>query len=479
MKYIQNITLDVNCNPANYQYINAKQCDNASRVLNVTLTSNNQQIKPETGTEAIFRCLKPDGNSCVNPAVINADGTVTVEFTKQELAVKGVTLADISLIKNETILSTVSFRILVDEAPVSVSKVKSSGEFLILLDTIKAAETAIEKAAIAANEAKSATEAAIMARQYSDSSTAATNEAADLAHAAKTEAEEAAQNANVAVDNANSAAQAAKDLVEEVNTKLTNGEFDGADYILTSSDKIEIAKLVEPLAESMQGGTVTYEIPKEYYSANVFAFDRYHTTDPNKPGINIFIPTTTIELAEIKIDAVRFEADANAGLFECEEPENFSDWSIDEKANWYDKLYEPYMTVSQNSWCPNPIKSWIYYAVESSSGMTLQSVFRNDISIRISIKKNAADEITAIISNPNMVSSNDAINVFYPVITKISLSDEESGIDTLKFAILLFGNCPKYSDNGGYVTLDDTIEEATITYIPNNTFVEADKNESI
>lgn len=25
MKYIQNITLDVNCNPANYQYINAKQ----------------------------------------------------------------------------------------------------------------------------------------------------------------------------------------------------------------------------------------------------------------------------------------------------------------------------------------------------------------------------------------------------------------------------------------------------------------------
>ena len=47
MKYIQNITLDVNCNPANYQYINAKQCDNASRVLNVTLTSNNQQIKPE------------------------------------------------------------------------------------------------------------------------------------------------------------------------------------------------------------------------------------------------------------------------------------------------------------------------------------------------------------------------------------------------------------------------------------------------
>ena len=32
---------------------------------------------------------------------------------------------------------------------------------------------------------------------------------------------------------------------------MTNGEFDGADYILTSSDKIEIAKLVEPLAESM------------------------------------------------------------------------------------------------------------------------------------------------------------------------------------------------------------------------------------
>ncbi|MDE6506293.1 MAG: phage baseplate upper protein, partial [Eubacterium sp.] len=222
MKYIQNITLDVNCNPANYQYINAKQCDNASRVLKVTLTSNNQQIKPETGTEAIFRCLKPDGNSCVNPAVINADGTVTVEFTKQELAVKGVTLADISLIKNETVLSTVSFRILVDEAPVSVSKVKSSGEFLILLDTIKAAETAIEKAAIAANEAKSATEAAIMARRDSDSSTAAANEAANLAHAAKTEAEEAAEKADTAANSAISAAESVDNAKENANAAANN-----------------------------------------------------------------------------------------------------------------------------------------------------------------------------------------------------------------------------------------------------------------
>ena len=45
MKYIQNITLDVSEN-LEYKYINAKQGDNATRYLNITLTENNEKITP-------------------------------------------------------------------------------------------------------------------------------------------------------------------------------------------------------------------------------------------------------------------------------------------------------------------------------------------------------------------------------------------------------------------------------------------------
>ncbi len=464
MKYIQNITLDVNCNPANYQYINAKQCDNASRVLKVTLTSNNQQIKPETGTEAIFRCLKPDGNSCVNPAVINADGTVTVEFTKQELAIKGVTLADISLIKNETILSTVSFRIMVDEAPISVSKVKSSGEFLILLDTIKAAETAIEKSAVSANEAQNAAEAA--------------DEAANLANAAKIEAEEAAQNANVAVDNANSAAQAAKALVDDVNIKLVNGEFDGSDYVLTAADKTEIAKLVEPLAESMQGGTVTYEIPKEYYSADFFAFDRNNQSNPSSD--EFFIPSAMIDLAEIKFDAKKFDEDADAGLIDSQIPEDIDDWSINEQLKFYDNLYESYTIITQYPWTPEPIRSWLYFPLKNSQFLPMQLVFRNNMDVQFIIRRKNSIEEATIIANPNLIYSDGVmndINIFYPQLFIEYIEDGDFQIYKLK--LYLIGDSPKYASDKRYATAVDTIEETTITFIPNNTFVEADKNESI
>ena len=643
MKYIQNITLDVNCSPANFQYINAKQCDNASRALNVTLTSNNQKIKPETGTEAVFRCLKPDGNSCVNPAVINADVTITVEFTKQELAVKGVTLADISLIKNDTILSTVSFRILVDEAPVSVSKVKSSGEFLILLDTIKAAEEATQnansatdkanKATTAANTAKknadtaannansaantvneakanadnaaeaasaaadSANEAAEKANSAADSANEAkenANSAADAANAAAERAENAVQdtervinkateaateantaansaqtaadlvtsklengefigpqgeqgiqgekgddgfspiitvavsenghnvtitdstgdksfdvlngeqglpgedgkdyiltdadkkdiadlaveNAAEAADNANSAAQAVQDLIDAVNQKLANGEFNGADYNLTAADKTEIAKLVEPLAESMQGGTVTYEIPKEFYEGNIFAFDRNNTTDPNKTGINIYIPYIAFNLAEIVLDSERFDADLNSGLIE-ELPDEVYELPLDEQVPIFEEYFKDYITISQNPWCPNTIKPLLYYALANTEYMPLQQVFRNDIKIQMAIEREYTGEETIIVASPNFTSADDiaGTNIFYPIMLMQTDSGDNSEI--IRFTIVILGSCPKYSSDSKYATANDTIKEVTFTFIPNNTFVEADKNESI
>lgn len=632
MKYIQNITLDISCSPT-YQIINAKQCDNLSRCLNITLTSNGQQIKPESGVKAVFRCLKPDGNSCINPATINTDGTITVEFTKQELAVKGITLADISLLKNETILSTVSFSILVDKAPISLNISDSRSEFLILLDTIKVAETAADNANKAADKAKNATDAAVVAKQDADSSTAAANNAANLANTAKIEAEKAARNANIAADSAttaansveeakqnaniaannansaaerienaikatdestakadtatenanaaasavqtltaalteklengdfigaqgkqgiqgekgedgfsptvsiapldnghtvsitdidgeksfnvldgkqgvpgndyiltdedkkeiadlavdnagqaadkaNAAAQAAQDVINYVNQKLADGDFNGADYILTAADKTEIAKLVTPLAESMQGGTVTYEIPKEYYEGEFLAFDRNNTTDPNKTGINVYLPSVAFKLGKLVLDGARFEEDLSSGLIEEPSDEIFQ-LPLDEQVPILEELYKNYMTISQNPWCPKTIKPLMYYALANTQIMTLPQVFRNSIETRIVIKREDSEERTIVVANPNFTNADSTgfINCFYPLITVNSTVADNSQI--IELSLFILGNCPKYASDSRYATADDTIEEVTFMFIPNNTFVEADNNESV
>ncbi|MDE6506402.1 MAG: hypothetical protein K2K71_04010, partial [Eubacterium sp.] len=253
----------------------------------------------------------------------------------------------------------------------------------------------------------------------------------------------------------------------------------GADYVLTAADKTEIANLVAPLAESMQGGTVTYEIPKEYYNADFFAFDRNNITDPNKTGIVVSIPTAIIELAEIKIDVARMETDIESGIFE-DLPEEVYKLPIDEQIPIFEEHYKNYMTISQHPWCPKTIKPWIYYAIVLRNPTApLQQFFRNDIDIRIRIKRDYTEEETIVVANPSFIQASEAMgaNAFYPVIIAGENTDETTGFDIIEFAIMMIGNCPKYLSDSKYATADDTIEEVTFTFIPKNTFVEVDKND--
>ena len=139
MQSTQYVTLDLNTRSV-FSYIRAKQGDSGSRFVCVTLTENGAAYQLPDGVEANFRCLKPDGNSVYNPAVINDDGTITVELTEQVLAVPGVVSADVCLCDTQgDILSTVSFEIRVDPAPVG-TMVASENELLTLLDIIARSE---------------------------------------------------------------------------------------------------------------------------------------------------------------------------------------------------------------------------------------------------------------------------------------------------------------------------------------------------
>lgn len=147
MQSTQYVTLDLNTRSV-FSYIRGKQGDSGSRFVCVTLTENGAAYQLPDGVEANFRCLKPDGNSVYNPAVINDDGTITVELTEQVLAVPGVVSADVCLCDTQgDILSTVSFEIRVDPAPVG-TMVASENELLTLLDIIARSEGIVGIASI-------------------------------------------------------------------------------------------------------------------------------------------------------------------------------------------------------------------------------------------------------------------------------------------------------------------------------------------
>ena len=151
-KVTQNISLDVTAKTTPI-YVYAKQYDNMSRYVCVTLTKNGVKVKVDTGLSAMVRARKPDGTSVANPATINSDGTVTAELTDQMLACEGLTKADISIYSGESVLSTASFMIDVDGAPLSPNKVTSSNEFLELTQAVEAAKAATKAAQEAAGKA--------------------------------------------------------------------------------------------------------------------------------------------------------------------------------------------------------------------------------------------------------------------------------------------------------------------------------------
>ena len=135
----QTLTLDL-LQMEQYPVVRAKQGDDASRFLKVAITRDGAPYALPSGVEAVFRCLKEDGHSCMNPAVINGNGTVTVELTEQILAVPGTVWADISLTgENEEVLSTMSFQIRVEPAPLGLD-VNSTNELLLLKKLIETAQ---------------------------------------------------------------------------------------------------------------------------------------------------------------------------------------------------------------------------------------------------------------------------------------------------------------------------------------------------
>lgn len=130
MEYTQDLILDLNSNAA-YTTIGAKQSDNNSRIVKIHVVENGEDYNlAANGVDAAyFRFRKPDGKAIINPAQINNDNTITIVFTSQTLAAPGRGYGDITLMHGSTILSTVSFIVVIMASPQVAQEAVSSNEF--------------------------------------------------------------------------------------------------------------------------------------------------------------------------------------------------------------------------------------------------------------------------------------------------------------------------------------------------------------
>ena len=146
VSYTQEVTLDINSNGP-YQTISAKQGD-SGRIILAKLTQDNEPYILSDGIRAFIRCRKPDGHGIINQATVNV-GTneVEVQLTAQTLAIAGRAYADLVLYDQQnTILSTISFIIVIMSAPSVAEEAISSSEFNYLQEVVDTANDVINEA---------------------------------------------------------------------------------------------------------------------------------------------------------------------------------------------------------------------------------------------------------------------------------------------------------------------------------------------
>ena len=117
MNIIQDLTLDLSQGEME-QTVYAKQGEQDSRFLRITLTNHGQPFSLPHHIQVLFRAMKPDGTLCCQQASIAPDHTIGVELTAQTLIVPGIVIADLQLIDaQDSVLACASFRIQVAAAP--------------------------------------------------------------------------------------------------------------------------------------------------------------------------------------------------------------------------------------------------------------------------------------------------------------------------------------------------------------------------
>lgn len=120
----------------------AKQYDNNTRVVAVSLLNNNQPYTIPEGYSVNVRLNKKDGHYVYNPALIGAENTVLVVLTRQMLTHSGELPAEIEVVQGENTLKTATFVIDCRPSAVPEDAIESADEYKTIQEIAKAVEDA-------------------------------------------------------------------------------------------------------------------------------------------------------------------------------------------------------------------------------------------------------------------------------------------------------------------------------------------------
>lgn len=174
-----------------FQDIVAKQFDNNSRFLKVTITNNGEPMNIAPSSSVTINAQREDGEAEAFLGSINDDGTITVPLNKWMLQLDGIVKCDISIFLGESRLTTTMFSLVVEEAAYGGSDISDDPNCDLLVQLLD--ECAVAKTGCL-------------------------------------------------------------DAIEELTAAKENGDFngkDGADYILTDDDKNEIATKANAVSYSV------------------------------------------------------------------------------------------------------------------------------------------------------------------------------------------------------------------------------------
>lgn len=133
---IKKISLEVS-KPNIIQAIVAKQYDNNSRFLKVTLMHENQKIEILPTSTVTINAKRNDGTEKPFMGEANDDGTATVPLTYWMLELEGEVWCDVSVIDTEgRKLTSTKFELLVEKASCSNSDITEDENYDVLVQLI-------------------------------------------------------------------------------------------------------------------------------------------------------------------------------------------------------------------------------------------------------------------------------------------------------------------------------------------------------
>lgn len=222
-----------------FQAIVAKQNDDNSRFLKVTLTNEGAKLEIVKTSTVTINALREDGAAKAFLGTVNEDGTVTVPLVNWILELDGNVKCDITVVDAESRkLTSTMFTLAVEEAAYLGDDVSQDENYDLLIqlldsftatkaeaiqatdDANAAANLANEKATLAGEKAALADEKATLA----DTNATAAKNAADRANEEADNLETVLTEAMTALDEMATATEEAEQATQNANTATTNAD---------------------------------------------------------------------------------------------------------------------------------------------------------------------------------------------------------------------------------------------------------------